>query len=609
MQGDPAGVKRSSPSHAARQRGAILIMTAAFIVAAVALLALAVDTGRLYAAQTKLQSAANLAALDAARAISACGVGEPGNRQTAANIAVDTSLKNNFGQDENVDFAADLGVRITETDLYSFQPTAADSADSARVTLSRPFPTRLLGGGAENESNMSATAAAISQPTASISAGSRLVGVEDTNGLLSALLGGPVNLDVASYEGLIETDITIADLLDVDARIASLDELLETELSLPDALDFLADALNATTDGVDDLAAGALSALADLADPDRTVLFGDILNIETGLENTLDALPVNAADLLTGLAQAANTGSPVSLPARIDLGGIARVAAEINIIEPRQIDAGRAGLGANNRYRTVASTGQANIQLNIEVLGALPEALGGPLINLPIFIKAASAEARLEDIICAGLSKPFPPEDEHTVELETDTAIATIGVGEFDNIDRIDPEPAGEVTLVNALGVAQVVTDGLTVNLGSAGCADYGTENLMLDGPFPPQAGADPRTERVGVPLADALNCGLGRLSSQLFEPGTIEVRVLGTCLPILCNLTSALLAPVVGTVISLLRPVLDLLGTLLLEPLFGLLGLSVGTADVSVNGVIADQPQLFCTSAEDCGLEGGPAR
>ena len=598
------------PKRPSRQRGAILIMTAAFIVAAVALLALAVDTGRLYAAQAKLQSATNLAALDAARAISACGVGEPENRQTAAETAVENSLSRNFTNSDSVTSTTNLGMRTTEGGLYHFQSADNDSADSARITLSRPAPRRLLGAFDDETVELSATAAAISEPMASISAGSTLLdigGVDGTNGLLSALLGGPVSLDAASYKGLAESDITIADLLDVDARIASLDELLDTELSLPAALDLLAGAVNATIGGVDDLAGGALGALADVADPNRKVLFGDILNIETGLENTLDALPVNVADLLTGLAQTANTGSPISLPASIDLGGLAKVAAEINIIEPRQIDAGRAGRNANNDYRTVASTGQANIQLDIEVLGALDKALGGALIHLPIFIKAASAEARLEDIICAGPSKPFPPQDEHTVELETDTAVATIGVGEFDDIDRIDPEPAGEVTLVNAAGVAQVVTDGLTVNLGSAGCADYGTENLMFDGPFPPQAGAEPQTDRVGVPLTDALNCGLTRLSSQLFEPGAIEVRVLGTCIPILCELTSALLAPVVATVVALLRPVLDLLGTLLLQPLFNLLGLSVGTADVSVNGVVADQPQLFCTSRDACGFTDAP--
>ncbi|ROO26045.1 hypothetical protein SAHL_13365 [Salinisphaera orenii YIM 95161] len=583
-------------------------MTAAFIVAAVALLALAIDTGRLYAAQARLQSAANLATLDAARAISACGIGEPDDRQAAAEAAVDSSLSRNFGTDsDKVTSTTDLGVRITEADLYGFRSTEQLSADSARVTLSRPPPKRLLGALEDEPVELSATAAAISQPTASISAGSTLLdigGVDGTDGLLSALLGGPVGLDVASYKGLAESDITIADLIDVDARIASLDELLETELSLPAALDLLAGALNTTTGGVDDVAAEALGTLADVADPNRKVVFGDVLNIETGLENTLDALPINAADLLTGLAQAANTGSPISLRSRIDLGGIAKVAAEINIIEPRQIDVGRAGQDENGNFRTVASTGQANIQLNIEVLGALPEELGGALITLPVFIKAASAEARLKDIICAGPSKPFSPENEHTVELETDTAVATIGIGEFENIDRIDPEPADEVTLVNAV-VAQVVTDSLTVNLGSAGCVDYGTENIVFDGPFPPESGAERRTDRVGVPLTDALNCGLTRLSSQLFEPGTLEVRVLGACIPILCQVTSSLLAPVVGTVITLLRPVLDLLGTALLDPLFRLLGLSVGTADVSVNGVVANNPRLFCTSRETCGLAG----
>jgi len=578
-------------------------MTAAFIVAAVALLALAVDTGRLYAAQQKLQSAANLAALDAARAVGACAASEPDDPQSAADAAVNNAITGNIGTDNNVSQKTILGTREKNNSIFSFQTSSPFAADSAKVTLSQPAPNRLLGGFTDNNVTLSATAGATSRPTAAISAGSTLAdlgGISGANGLLSTLLGGSVGLDLASYKGLANTNVTIGDLIGARADIATVDDLLNTELDLPGALGLLGSAVDTTVEGTTSVAGDVLDTLAGIADPDRTVLLGDVLNIEQGLEGTLDALPINVADLLTGVAQAANTGSPISLPLRINLGGLAKVGGTINIIQPRQIDAGRAGQDANNNYRTVASTAQANVQLNLEVLGALPDVLGGALINLPFFIKAASAEARLEDIICAGPSKPFPPKDQHTVKIGTDTALATLGVGTFDNIDRVDPDPSGEVTLVNAVGVAQVVTDGLAVNLTTAGCADVGSEDILFDGPLPPQDGAEPQSKRVGAPLTDVINCGLQRLSNTLATPGTLEIRVLGTCIPILCQITSGLLAPVLGVVIGLLNPVLDILGNLLLQPLFALLGLSVGPADVSVNGVDINQPRLFCTD-EDC--------
>lgn len=590
---------------ARRQQGAVLIMTAAFIVAAVSLLALAVDTGRLYAAQVRLQSAANLAALDAARVVGACAASEPNNPQAAADSAVENAVTSNLGIDSKVSQKTSLGTREENNSIFKFRPSAPFAADSAKVTLAQPAPQSLLSVFSSSSSDLTATAAAISRPQATISAGSTLLdlgngAIAGTNGLLSALLGGPVHLDLASYRGLANTNVTIGDLLGVQANVASLKELLNTELTLPGALSLLANAVDASVGGVNSVAGGALDTLAGIADPNRTVLLGDVLKIEPALENTIDSLPVNVADLLTGVAQAANTGSPISLPLKVDLGGLAKVDGTINIIQPRQIAAGRAGQDANGNYRTVASTAQANIQLNLEVLGALPDAIGGALIHLPIFIKAASAEARLNDIICAGQSKPFPPKNQHTVDIGTDTALATIGVGTFDNINRVDPDPSGEVTLVNAVGIAQVVTDGLAVNLTSAGCATVGSKDVRFDGPFPPQEGAEPQSKRVGVPLADVLNCGLNRLTNTLAKPGTVKIQLFGQCIPILCDIVSGVLAPVVGLVVGLVSPVLNILGHLLLEPLFQLLGLSVGPADISVNGVNINQPQLFCIG-QDC--------
>lgn len=599
-------IRISGRSHVGgtKQRGVALIFTAFILLGLVAAVGLAIEVGRLYAAQAQLDNVAQLAAIQSARVIGACAAGEPADPQQAAEQAAQSAITNNFGTDNKISSPiVELGVQgppNETTGLSTFQSSNKFNADSAIVTLRRPAPT-LLFNLFSPAKQMTAVAGAVSRPVAGISVGSKLVdigGLSGTNGVLSALLGGPVDIGVAGYQGLVDASVTIADLIGAKAGVATPEELLNTNLTLPGALQLLADAADATTGGANSTAADVLTTLAGIADPGRHVLLGDILNIEGLAENVVDALPINVADLLSGVAQAANTGSPISLPANIDLGGLAKVTGTINVIQPPQIAFGRAGRDGSNHPRTVARTAQVAIQLNVEVLGAI-SGLGGALINLPVFVKVASAKATLDDIICAGPSKPArfsPPQFEHTVVVGSRTGIATIGIGKFPDITAYNPQPpanGNNIVLINAVGIAQITTDSFSVPLGSGPDSDETT----FDGPFPPQPDAEVQTKRAATDVGDALNSGLGDLITDLSRPGTLQIRLLGACIPILCQITSGLLYPVLATVVNLLRPVIDLLSSALLRPVLGLLGLDVGTADISVRSVLANQPRLFCTN------------
>ncbi len=483
-------------------------------------------------------------------------------------------------------------MQSAQNGLSIFQPSGAFAADSTVVTLRRPAPTLLFK--LFNPANqMVSVAGAVSRPQAGISVGSKLVdigGLDGMNGLLSALLGGPVDLGIVGYEGLADASVSIADLIAVQAGVATPEELLSASLSLPDALSLLADAANNSAFGVNSAAVDALNTLAGVADPGRQVLLGDILNIESGIEGAASALPINLADFLNGVAQAANTGSPVNLPVGIDLGGLANVSGTINIIQPLQIAFGRAGLDAAGQPRTVARTAQVAIQLNIKVLGAL-SGLGGALINLPLFVEVASANTTLDDIICAGPSKSTPPQFEHTVMVSPRTSLVNIGIGNFQG----NPENSS-VTLVNALGIARIrTTNTILVPVGSGSNPDP----MIFDGPFPPQADAEIQTQREGTDVADALDNALAQLADQLSN--SVELQILGAN-PL--GILSALLSGITSTVVSLLDPVLDLLGSAL-TPVFDLLGLDVGTADVSVQAVVVKQPRLFCTGVNCTAVPG----
>ncbi|MEQ8798034.1 MAG: pilus assembly protein TadG-related protein [Salinisphaeraceae bacterium] len=624
---------RGCPARPGRQRGATLVFTAFTLVALVATLGLAVDVGRLYATQTQLQRTAEVAALDAARTIGGCRVGEPDAPQTAAELAVQNAIGNQADDDGAPAITPEvlLGIQESDGSLLSFAASDAFDADSVQVTLTRPAPTPLVAFFTADRP-LTASATAISRPQAGISVGTslaRIGGLDGSEGILAALLGtNQVNL--VSYEGLADAQLTIGDLLQADATITGVEDLLQTDFTLPESLGFLADTLDATTGSANALAAATLRDLADLADPGRSSQLGQILNIEEGFEDLAASLPLNALDLLTGLAQAANLGSPVDLPVGVDLGGIATVDGQVNIIEPPQIAFGRAGLDGSNQPRTRATTAQAAIQLNVTVLDVLPGLLGGPFLNLPIYIKVASAEATLDDIQCAGQT-PLAENDgtfQHFIEVGTTTRIADLGIGEFADIGAFDPQPPApgqDITILNIAGVAQVTAE--NAPRVSVGAPD--SEAVEFVGPFPPQDEAEIQTETVGPDLSDSLNGALSGLSDDLlanldvdlFNAGALgdifealDGLVGGLIGGLLDGILDGLLGGLLGLgnpdsgdlldlVTGILEPILDTLDDTLLEPLFNLLGLSAGAADVSVQSVLINQPAIYCTDRQ-CNAE-----
>lgn len=588
--------RAGAPPGPGRQRGATLVLVATFLMALLACMMLAVEVGRLYTAQSSLQRTADMAALDAARVIGGCSSGAPpADFDTATQTAIANAItRNNLDEDE-ITSAYDLGLLENTTPRLTFNAGAgAGEPDSVRVVLNRPPPVGLTSFFAGQGQQMQATATAVSRPVAQISVGSKLINVGGTSGLnslLSALLGGSVNLSVASYEALIGANVTIADLVNASAGIATPEELLNTNLTLPAALQLLADAVDETVAGSGGLAASTLDTLAGVADPSRTVLPGDVLIVEEGLENAVGQIPVNVADLLTALAQAANEGSPISLPANVNLGALGSASATINILEAPTIALGRAGQDALGNYRTVANTSQAAIQLRLTVLG-FP---GSGVINLPLYVKAASAQARLEDLLCAN---PLQGRSQHQVSVGTGTSIAQIGIGEFDDIDSLNPQPTGEdVTVVSlnlVLGLLEVrIRNMAPIDVGSGA----GSQTLDFTGPFPPQPDSEPQTQTVGSDLSESLNNALGTLASALDSNSVYvhsDIPLLGTLIGGLLNGVVSSVSGLVNLVVNLLQPVLDLVGDALLIPLFNLLGLDVGAADVTVQAVLVDEPRIY---------------
>ncbi|MES1943050.1 hypothetical protein PC39_02967 [Salinisphaera sp. PC39] len=624
-------IRAGGPPLPGRQRGATLIIVAGFLVALLTCMALAIEVGRLYAAHNQLQKLADVAALDAASAISGCG-DQPGDFQAAASTAVNDSLQANFGDGNDViTRTVTLGNVDSDGGFRSFTTgrAAADAreADAVQVRLQRPLPTLLTSLFAGGDRVLTATAAAARQPVGSVAVASNLADLDSQQSVvLNAVLGGlldtNLNLSLLDYQALADVNVTLADLLDVTTQAATTAELLALELTPGQLLQNLGDAVGSTPGGttagniIDGIGAGVSSNV--------DVSLGDILNVEAGTEGAAADVPIDVLGLLPALAQtvgnsrnaAVELGSGVTDPLLGALSSIPGVDIDIDlrlgVVEPPQASGiGRPGYddpdagenttdngSTNDGARTWASTAQVNLELTANAV--LNVGLVRVELYLPLFVQAGQSYAILDRIACAGPSNAQP-----SATVQANPGLLRLGVGEFDNV--FDPNPqasSGELLDVRVLGFADLVSINLPQNL-TAG-ADQSETPLYYDGPFvptldePSAANTQTLEADTGQSLSSLLDSLESGLSDYLFEEQPFD-GLLGNLLlnPLFTLLNTLGLAEPLDLVFSLLGSIFEGLD-LILEPLFDLLGLSLSQSEVSVTYVDSDRPGVFSIEPEE---------
>ena len=611
-----------------RQRGAILIMTAAFIVAALALLALAVDTGRLYAAQTKLQSVTNLAALNAARAGGGCTAAD-GNTAQAVNQAIAATIDDNSDGGSSIaqtDASPTLGNKITQENLQNFTVNFTEvdprEADTVRVQLTRDAPTPLFALFSSPEP-LTATAAATQTPIGGVSIGSRLAHVSTAqsallNAVLGQMLGTDLDLSAVGYEGLANANLTLLDLIDANADVVTVDDLLSTELSTGELLQQIGDAI-----GIPNLGGGGGARIE----------LGDLIHVHADSGSLGADVPINALGLVSALAQTSasqrgaviNIGSglldgllgTLSLLPGVDIS----LGLELGVIEPPQYSSiGRPGYddpavgnfttatGSTNELpehdnlgaRTWASTSSINLNLNAQA--SLNLLLVSLTLDLPLYLHIAPAYALLDQIEC-----PTAQHREQRADIATTPGLLAAGLGHFDNV--FDPNPGTTSGSEELLGLRVLGLNVVGLDLPSDDFtvrADSGEQTLPFDGPFVPQLTepSDDNTRTVdsdvGASVGNLLGDVVGSISRYIIEaqPFTgLAGLVLNAVMAVLNLLGLGSLLDVVGQLLGNLLSALDLV----LNPLLDLLGISVGSADITVQSVITNQPMLICTSENEC--------
>lgn len=540
--------------------------------------ALAVDTGRLLMEQRRMQTVADMAALDASALAGHCGEGDMAQVQALAQAS---AARNNhvIAADKTLDVT--LGrVDIGEAGLRLFTATSADSATAVQVTAAKTVPASFFAGGILGRRiNLSAIAVAERQGIAGFVAGSSLVGLSNQqtavlNSLLGGILGSPINLNVLSYQGLAAANITLTDLVEASAAIGSTDELLNSNLSLNDWLNLYADAVNAS-DAVDVGLSAAMQSLVAANVNDLSAEFSDIVAVTSESSEAAAVAGINLFDLLTTTAFVANGTQSISLPLSVNLpGNLLNISTQLNIIEPPRMVIGPPGRNAEGQWRTYMETAQFDLNTSVQstvdlnvlgLVGARAE------VDLALQVDMAQGSAWLKTLQCG--------------QINNNRAIVTIGVQPgtaMINLARASDPNAETANVDVSATLLFVPVPVANVGLGL---------NIPLQNPTP--------TDLVyEVNLADADADDLPQTQHAATAPGLAisnvtngietDVTLLGAIsLPLLDELIAQALLD------QVLTPLLSEIGEATVDPLLSVLGLEIGAMHVNLFTVEVDRPDL----------------
>ncbi|MGV8918218.1 MAG: pilus assembly protein TadG-related protein [Pseudomonas sp.] len=609
-----------------RQRGAIGLMAALTLGLALLFFLLVIDSGRLYLEKRNLQRVADTAALEAATRAGQC---TPTN--TASGYAITAATRNGFTVTDNTrTLTTDCGTLATGADkIRAFSVNAAQN-QAIRVVVTHSVAQSIAGGVAGwtplgSMITLSATAVATlgSPPLASLTIRSTLLNVDASksaalNALFGGLLGGNLNLSLASWQGLVGANINLLSYLNqlaIDTHVAAGDytTLLSNNISLTQLLSTAVTVLPQNDPAVQAAISG-LGAIQAIAG-NTTVQLKNLLNLQTGTPTAALNLNMNLFQLVQGEIQLANSQSAVFATIPANVLGLAGVTVRVKVIEPPQLSAaGNPALakanptGPNQIYvrtaqiRTLISVDLSLINSVLSTVNALLSpvmAVIGPLgadlkiapqgLNLDVDLEAASASSHVTDYTCASNGTK-------SLTASTTTAAVVLKVG------KIVP------TNWNSSSAPLVVNELPIIDIGTTNCpflqpcqprVTYGGGGMgLLIGGTGPSDGAIASTTQtyaftnpavIGQPPDPFYTFGstniIGSLQGtlngiQLIYHPPVSTGLLSLVLGLVTGVLSQVLGLLSTAVGSILGPILDPLINLVLQSL----GINLASVDVGAN-------------------------
>lgn len=379
-----------SPRLRSRQGGAIGLMAVGVLAVVLAFTLLVIDSGRLYLEKRKLQGVADTAALEAVSRKGTCLAGS-----SAAAYAAQSVARNQFSVGNGNTLATSCGtVTAAASGRRTFSANPAVSS-AIQVVVSKTVTTSIAGGvwalfsgnSVSLNTVLTATAvAALPTPTlAQLTINSTLLSIDSASAsllgpLFGGLLGGSVNLTLAGWNGLLNTNINLLSYLnqlaiDLHVTAGNYNQLLTTNVTAAQLIQAAITVL--TTNGATADVITALGSLKVAAINQAPLTVGQILQLQTG--TTAAALNANLQvfQLIQGVVQLSNSQSAAAATLPVNLLGLANITTQVKVIEPPQLSAiGNPALaaanptGPNKIYVRTAQV-RTEVTLSLPVLSSL----------------------------------------------------------------------------------------------------------------------------------------------------------------------------------------------------------------------------------------------
>ena len=572
----------------ADRRANFAVITALGAPFAIALCAVAVDEGSLFAERRAAQSLTDIAAITAAANI--------GNAEAAVlltlrdngifNAEIDNTGSRPPGDSTLVTVvpghhakAAALGSR--------FQAGGAPPFNAVQVSV-RKTGTLYFGGAIMAPPVIATTAVASTPAEAAFSVGSGLADVDTErslvlNAVLGGLLGTKLALRAVDYEALARADIDVLSFVDgLATRFGmtgvSYDEVLASNATVGDIAGVMADVpgLGGTDKALLQAIAGKASATAAIP-LSHLVDLGPIGHLGTG--QTVSGLTVKASALsmLTAAAALANGQRQVDLDLGATLPGLLSTKLGVAIGEPPQHSPWLTVGGPGTLVRT------AQIRLKLLVsLGISPDTdfpLGVSLVSvhLPLHVEIAHAEARLAEISC-----PTGRPESLKVSIGAQPGVASLrlaNAGDTGFADFTRPLAFSDATLANVSIKLALIKLDLVAIKGSASATVSDLDATTLD--------FTERDIRERVYKTATTRDLAQSLTSSLLDNLSLSVDAAGLGI----NVTS-LLGPPKALLMPTLKSASGAIDTLFATVL-DTFGVRVGKADVRVTGATCGRSVL----------------
>jgi len=456
---------------------------------------------------------------------------------------------------------------------------------------------------------------------ACVSAGPRLVSIDSTqspllNLLFSALLPGTsLNLSVADWNILAGANVNLNALLtqlNGGATVSDPSQVLNTNISLGQLRAAMVQVLQA--DG-QTAAANVLNALPlGVAGTSGSIRLADILQVAlpTG---SLATVRLNVLDLLTGGVQLYNfrnvltTPTPITVnTAALGLNGVANVRLWAQVVEPPSYNCGTVGAAFHSAAIRIKldldlvqglNTGTLTAALNgLNLLGVSLSntSVSADVLHLQVYADVARAEGSISAVNLVG----------NAVTLQARPGLVNLYVGQISDatffnrstvltdtaltaatLTNLSVKVRVSATVLGALVPVADITIPIAVSIRGYATATPGLQSASFTGPYP-----QTRTLTAGtVSAATLVSTLVNSLNIQLTS-GNPQVTLLGSLplpLPVadLVNgIVNALLTPVRTQVNAVVTPVLTAVLGGVVDNILGLLGIRIGQAVFTVEGV-----------------------